>query len=200
MEGAEGKRPSEAFMQLCYSLTIPSTRLDYDKESKGPGVYDRADRSLTFKNCGNGSFRTDSTMPEDAIVKKLVVNGGNVWNCGEDLLSRLLLKHKDTLEEIQYVPSDTKGGSFLRPYYGTSEPNKRVKPCVFPRVTHVMLKASGVPTLLHVCRLPALDSLSVCVKDGTEMSETFWEEVFQWYPTLRKGIFVHETTLKKEFI
>jgi hypothetical protein len=171
---------SEAFCRLCYSLAPPPSKCDNESDERGK--YDPSDGSITFTKCGNYHFCCED-MPQDAVVKKLVVRGGNVWNCGEDGLSRQLLKHRETLEEIVYVPDDTKDGTFIRPYYGTSSPTRRSDSCVFPLVKRVTLKASGVPTMLETCIFPTLESVAVHAKDRG--NDLICAELVAHYPTLQ---------------
>lgn len=177
MEGLDRK-----FMTLCFDISLEPARV---AEGKKTSVFDAANGCATYTNCYN-----DFAAPSDdaAVVKKLVVIGGDVANIGEDQLSCLVLKSKDVLEEIRYQPHRTKGGLFIRPYYGAHVVDNRSRMCTFPNIKTISVNAAGVPTLMSTYVLPSIETINVGIKaecvNGPEFKRLS-DKLFLWYPSLK---------------
>lgn len=162
----------KGFSDLCFSISSQNDNIVEDSS-----IIVDEDVAI-FNNCGNYLF----SVPDDtAVIKTLIVNGGNVLNCAEDDISKIILKHRRTLVEIVYLPDDTKGGLFIRPYYSRGDRNGAI---TLRKVTKVTLKANGLPTLMQLYKLPALETIRIHVKAGTVTPDTITEKLLEQYPTL----------------
>lgn len=177
MEGLDQK-----FMTMCYNISPAQSR---GREGGDQQVFDPSDGCVTYTNCYN---RFEAPEGDAVVVKKLVVMGGVVGNGGEDRLSRLVLKNKDTLEEIRYLPVQTKGGLFIRPYYGAHVEDNRSRMCTFPNLKTIHVNADGVPTLMSTYVLPAIETIHVGIEsayvDSVEF-KTLSDKLRAWYPSLK---------------
>jgi len=127
------------------------------------GFEDQAavDGVLTFVNVNN-LFRTKAKD-----VEELVVWGGIVANCGEDVLAKLVDACAAQLRRVVYCPDRTKGGCLIRPkYYLGNRGGKQT----FPRLLELSIRLE--PVLLprqFGWITPALRQLHLlCVTDAQD--------------------------------
>ncbi len=170
------------FFCLCDNMS-PSPSEKRGGIVRETNVHDPILGCVTYTNCSNH-------FVEESIVgaKKLIVMGGTVANGGEAQLSRLVLRNKDTLEEIRYFPVRTKGGLFIRPYYDTPRPDCRTKQCKFPNMKTIHVNANGVPTLMSTYILPSIETIHIGVNEGYVNDDAFKalsDKLFGWYPSLK---------------
>ena len=125
-------------------------------------VYDG--EATRFVNCNNSFVVEDSI----SVITRLVVQGGCVFNCGEDDLAKLVRDNSTTLLEVVYTPDFTKGGDMIRPNYSAYDQPEQV---VFPELESVTINAVGVLAFSRTWIAPKLKHLKVLFAKGTVVTE-----------------------------
>jgi len=98
------------------------------------------DGRLEFIRADNHEFRIrDEACASE--LRRLIVWGGGVYNCGESELSKLVDAAAPGLECITYCPDATKGGALVRPKYHEGDRDGEV---LFPQLTDMTIRLDPV--------------------------------------------------------
>ena len=143
------------FSHLCWKL---SPKNDIDMNAVGCSIFDSNGKTLIFNKCGNYYFK--HKLNEDDSLIRMAVYGGNVWNGAEHSLSEILIKYSIMIEDLIYVPDDTKGGYMIRPHYYKSD---REKSETFSNLKSVTLNCNGLPILLRNYIAPTLEIVNIVI-------------------------------------
>lgn len=180
---------NDFFDDRCYKLSPNPNR---SLATKGYSKFDN--KTLIFDNCDNHYFSAKiDKLDDNAVLTRLVVYGGNVWNGAESTLSQFIFKNSDTLEEIIYTPGDTKGGSMIRPHYYKSD---RVTSLLFPNLKFVTLNSIGLPTFLHNYIAPNLETINIVIAQryiDQKDNDIIRLRLIDKFPTLKNVIFCTRT-------
>jgi len=96
-------------------------------------------KTIVLENYQNGGLSRHPRISSSRSVvgvENIIVWGGNVFNCGEDELSRFVYQNKDSLLSFTYLPIKTKGGEMLRPFYFRGD---RIGKCLFPNLCELRM-------------------------------------------------------------
>jgi len=180
---------NDFFDDMCYKLSPNPNR---SLATKGYSKFDN--KTLIFDNCDNHYFSVKiDKLDDNAVLTRLVVYGGNIWNGAESTLSQFISRNSDTLEEIIYTPGDTKGGSMIRPHYYKCN---RDASLLFKNLKSVTLNCVGVPTFLDTYIAPNLETVNIVIalrSINQNDYEVIRLRLIDKFPTLKNVIFCTRT-------
>eukprot|EP00746_Dinoflagellata_sp_MGD_P005104 gnl/MRDRNA2_/MRDRNA2_109883_c0_seq1.p1 gnl/MRDRNA2_/MRDRNA2_109883_c0~~gnl/MRDRNA2_/MRDRNA2_109883_c0_seq1.p1 ORF type:complete len:343 (+),score=39.69 gnl/MRDRNA2_/MRDRNA2_109883_c0_seq1:79-1107(+) len=101
-------------------------------------------KTLEFAHLDNHGFCAPHNCDESNTYEKIVVWGGQVFNCGESDLSQLVDKNRHSLQELIYLPEETKGGVMIRPKYYQGDRRGVV---AFPKLREMTIKLNSEDVL-----------------------------------------------------
>jgi len=116
-------------------------------------------------------------------VTSIIIWGGDVANCAEDSLSKLIDEQSDNLTQLIYFPKYTKGGVLVRPKYHSGS---RIDSITCPQLVHMTFPASiKRPYTWYIA--PRLETMTAIIKADIYAIEytQSWEHVGRFHLGLK---------------